>query len=82
MLGVSDTNYCSLINLDNIPDKKSYKISRIIPPNEIDKFHISIGATKSCQLDIKFKFIVDSKKIVESKDFILKIRSYLFSVIV
>lgn len=69
----SDANYCSLIDVDKPLDSKSYRISRKIPPNDLDRFHITIGATKSCQLNIRFQFTIDSKKKVSSEEFIIKI---------
>ena len=68
-LSMSDATYCTMVDIDAVNMDKSYKISRKIPPGDIDRFHIQIGANKSSILKIKFQFVIDGKKLVESELF-------------
>ena len=62
----SDTTYISLIDPNIGPHKRLYSMSRKIVPGDIERFHIMVGAPKSCRLRLKFKFFVD-KDSVESR---------------
>ncbi|QDG93256.1 hypothetical protein NIBR502774_12515 [Rhizobium sp. NIBRBAC000502774] len=69
----SDRTYCVLIDPDQAPQQRSYPISRQIPAAGVDRFHIRVGATKSCEATIQFEFVVDGEKVVKSNPFEMKI---------
>lgn len=47
----------------------SYLISRKIPPGDIERFHIMVGANMSCHLNLRFRFYVDKETRIESEAF-------------
>ena len=69
----SDAKYCVIIDPDQGPQERVYPISRAIPAAGAERFHIMVGATKSCRLNLKFKFWIDKQRVVESKDFDIEI---------
>lgn len=71
----SDTTYISLIDPNIVPHERLYSMSRRIAPGDIERFHIMVGALKSCRLRIKFKFFVDKESVVESEEFDVRIWS-------
>ncbi|NKM22027.1 hypothetical protein GFM01_30550 [Rhizobium laguerreae] len=70
---VSDRTYCVLIDPDQAPQQRTYTISRQIPAAGVDRFHIRVGATKSCEATIQFEFVVDGDKVIKSNPFEMKI---------
>jgi hypothetical protein len=71
----SDTTYCVIIDPDRGNHQREYRISRAIPPNDVERFHILIGASKSCNLTVKFTFSLDHDTEIHSQPFVLKIRN-------
>lgn len=65
----SDTTYISLIDPHEGPHERTYAMSRKVPPGDIERFHIMVGASKSCRLKLRFKFFVDKDTVVESDQF-------------
>jgi hypothetical protein len=66
----SDRTYVTCIRLD--PDQQSvfdYPISRKIAPGDIDRFHVMVGATKSCILRVRFAIVVDKDTVIRSDAF-------------
>ena len=62
----SELTYSVILNPVEGSHEQSYAISRQIPPGDIERFHIMIGAAKSCHLLIQFKIFVNETKIIES----------------
>jgi len=69
----SDIKYCVILDPEKGPQERVYPISRTIPASEAERFHIIVGATKSCRLNLKFKFWMDKQHVVESKNFDIEI---------
>jgi hypothetical protein len=65
----SDTTYISLIDPQAGSHERIYPMSRKVPPGDIERFHIMVGASKSCRLQLQFKFFVDKESVVESNRF-------------
>lgn len=65
--------YSTIIDVDQGPHNRTYRISRKIPPGDVERFHVMIGASKSCQLKLKFCFRVDEKDQVKSGVFSVQI---------
>jgi hypothetical protein len=65
----SYVTFISLIDPNRGPHERVYRMSRKIPPGDIERFHIMVGASKSCHLRIKFKFLIDKDSIIESEEF-------------
>lgn len=65
--------FCSVIDPALGPHVLTYPISRMIPPGEAERFHIVVGATRSCSMRVRFKFAVDKSKVIESKIFNIEI---------
>lgn len=65
--------FCSIIDPALGPHVSTYAISRMIPPGEAERFHIVVGATRSCRLRVRFKFAVDKSKVIESDIFNIEI---------
>jgi len=66
---LSDITYITIIDPVNCSQEIHYPISRKIPSGDIERFHIMIGATKSCHLRLQFLFYVDREKFIESENF-------------
>ena len=49
--------------------ERLYPMSRQIPPGDIERFHIMVGAPMSCHLLIQFKIFVDAAEVIESEVF-------------
>ncbi len=67
--------YCALVDPDAGTQIKKYSISRKIESGDVERFHILIGATKSCYLNLKIGFGIDGKSIVYSNNFEVRIRN-------
>ena len=65
----SDVTFISIIDPLQGPHEKSYPISRKIPPGDVERFHIMVGAPMSCHLHMQFVFFTDASKTVESQQF-------------
>lgn len=65
----STTTYATLLNPFEEKKEYKYKISRKIPPGDVERFHIMIGATASCNYDVNFIFYVDQDKVLQSDKF-------------
>jgi hypothetical protein len=72
-IALSYVTYITIIDPSNGAHERIYPISHKIPPGDVERFHIMIGSSKSCDLRIKFKFSLDAKKIVESEEFNLEL---------
>jgi len=70
---LSELTYSTIINPLEGSHEQSYRMSRQIPPGDIERFHIMIGAAKSCHLLIQFKVYVNKSTIIESEVFDLNI---------
>ena len=64
-----DTEYRSLIDPTRGPHERVYTISRQIPPGDLERFRIEVGAPRSCRLHLNFKFFIDESDVIESKPF-------------
>jgi hypothetical protein len=69
----SKVTYITMIDPALAINEKSYPISRKIPPGDVERFHIMIGAPISCYLRIKFIFSIDENKTVGSDEFVIRI---------
>ena len=69
----SQVTYISLLDIDSNVTKKEYPITHKITPWDIERFHIMIGATKSCFITVRFTFDIHRIGTVKSKDFIINI---------
>jgi hypothetical protein len=69
----SDVTYCTIIDPSLGPHERIYPISRMIPPGDVERFHILIGASKSCNLRLRFKFSSDRAKVSMSDEFAVQI---------
>ncbi|ETR65361.1 MAG: hypothetical protein OMM_14368, partial [Candidatus Magnetoglobus multicellularis str. Araruama] len=65
----SDVTYCSIIDPSLGAHERVYKMSRKIPPGDVERFHIMVGALRSSRFVLQFRFFIDDEKIVESKKF-------------
>lgn len=67
-LAPSREAFISIIDLTpaKTPYEKTYAISRQIAPGDVERFHVVLGATKSCKLAVRFKFYIDTKQVVVS----------------
>ena len=68
----ADIRYCCLIDVSRGVHERTYEIARKIPPGDVERFFIQIGADRSCKLLVSFRFATDSG-IVESDDFLIQI---------
>jgi hypothetical protein len=69
----SGITYCTILNPSLGSHERTYPISRMIPPGDVERFHIMVGASKSCSLRLRFKFSVDKSKVVTSEEFNIQI---------
>jgi Tfp pilus assembly protein PilF len=63
---LSDTTYGVIIDPSKGSYEQKYPISRAIPPGDVERFHIMVGASMSCYLQIRFKFFIDEATVIES----------------
>ncbi len=73
MLLPSDTTYGAIINPLKGTRERMYPVSRKIPSGDVDRFHIMIGSTMSCYLQIRFKFFIGRDIVVESEAFDIQV---------
>ncbi len=73
MLLPSDLTYIAFIDLTKNAHTQRYPISRSIPPGEVERFHIMIGAEKSCRVRVQFKFYIDKTKVINSEEFEIQV---------
>jgi hypothetical protein len=59
--------------VSDTPYEKNYPLSREIAAGKAERFHVVIGATKSCRILARFKFYADGKKVIRSNRFELSI---------
>jgi hypothetical protein len=45
----------------------------MIPAGGVERFHILVGASKSCNLRLRFKFSIDKNQVVASDEFTIRI---------
>lgn len=74
MIGSTST-YCAILDPDRGTHTRTYPIAREIPPGDVERFHILVGATKSSRLRARFKFWIGSDDIVESNAFMIDIHN-------
>lgn len=55
----SDATFVALLDPLRGLHQRSYPISRKIPPGDVERFHILVGAAMSCRLRLRFQFSVD-----------------------
>ena len=55
------------------PYEKKYPISRKIAPGDVERFHIMVGSSMSCHLQVRFKFFIDRISVIESEIFNMSI---------
>lgn len=65
----SSHTYIAFLDPDSGPGIKSYPISRAIPAGGVERFHIMLGASKSCMATVRFKFLVNKMDEVASDVF-------------
>jgi hypothetical protein len=65
--------YTTIVDPKAGAHERKYPISRKIPPGDVERFHIMIGASMSCSLRTNFKFFVDKEKVIESEIFSIDI---------
>lgn len=70
---VPTVHYLAIIDVDKRPHQRSFPISHMIPPGDVERFQVEIGATKSCALNLRFKFMINKENIIESPEFSVKI---------
>jgi hypothetical protein len=63
----SDTTYGAIIDPSVGPYEKKYPISRKIAPGDVERFHIMVGSSMSCHLQVRFKFFIDQTTVIESE---------------
>jgi hypothetical protein len=61
--------YIAIIDPARGPHRRHYPLSRKIAPGDIERFHIMIGALRSCRLTLQFSFRIDKRKVVTSDEF-------------
>ena len=69
----STVTFVALVEPSIGSHKKEYPLSRQIPSGEPERFHIMVGATKSCKLQARFSFSIDSSDVVYSDVFSIEI---------
>ena len=65
----SDITYIVVLDADAGAQERVYEMSRKIPPGDVERFHIMIGANKTCTLELRFGFFIDNDKIIKSDPF-------------
>lgn len=81
----SEAAFCVLFDPSEAPTERTYSMSVEIPAGGTERFHIVVGASKSCHLTAQFVFHVDVSTVVCSQPFDLSIwrpRGRLWTVIV
>jgi hypothetical protein len=73
----SDAFYCAILDVASAPAplEQTYSLSRQIPPGDVERFHVLVGATRSCTLRARFRFWVDKETIVASPEFRIEIHN-------
>jgi hypothetical protein len=56
---LSEPTVVSVIDPESAPSEKTYPLSRAIAPGGVERFFISLGATKSAKISVRFKIYVD-----------------------
>jgi hypothetical protein len=69
----SNVTYTTIIDPLQELKSKEYSILRKIPPGDVERFHIMIGATRSCKLKLQFSFLIDTNKSIKSDCFLIDI---------
>ena len=65
----SGLTYSTIIDPLKGSHERLYRMSRQIPPGDIERFHIMAGSPMSCHLLIQFKIFVDATEVIESEVF-------------
>jgi hypothetical protein len=68
----SDTTYCTIVDL-LAGYRREYNISRKIPPGDVERFQIMVGAKKSASIKAKFIFYLERGMAVQSDPFEFKV---------
>jgi len=69
----SDITYSIIIDPSHGTQEQEYRISRKIPPGDVERFHIMVGSPCSCYLTLRFVFHVDAATKIESNVFNIQI---------
>ncbi|MFL6449921.1 MAG: hypothetical protein ACJ746_19885 [Bryobacteraceae bacterium] len=67
----SEPTFVAVIDPEATPREKTYPISRAIPPGGVERFFITIGATKSASVTVRFTVYVDATVQLKSDLFTL-----------
>jgi hypothetical protein len=67
--------FCVMINPDQGRHSKTYSISRKVAAGDVERFQILLGATKSCELAVRFVFVLDGRTEIASQSFAFKIEN-------
>ncbi len=65
----SDVTYSTIIDPLKGSHEQIYSMARQIPPGDIERFHIMVGAPMSCHLLIQFQIFVDKTVVLKSEIF-------------
>jgi hypothetical protein len=65
----SEVTYITIIEPEQHAGERLYPMARHVPPGDVERFHIMIGATMSCRLTLRFKFYVDRDVQIVSDEF-------------
>jgi hypothetical protein len=72
-LSAPQTRYCSILDAEEGPYRRSYQISRVIQPGQGDHFQIVVGCNKSARFKLRIAFSVNNNPDIESEAFDISI---------
>ncbi len=70
-VAMSEPTFVAVVDPASVPSEKAYSISRKIPPGDVERFFITVGALKSSKVKLRFKFFVDESIVLTTNSFIL-----------
>jgi hypothetical protein len=70
-IAMSEPTFVAVLDPASVPSEKAYSISRKIPPGDMERFSITVGALKSSKVRLRFKFFVDASIVLTTNSFTL-----------
>jgi hypothetical protein len=66
-IGMPDTKYVCVVELDRGSYRRIYKVSRDVRVTETDVFEVIVAARKSCRLQLRFEFVFSDHTAIQSE---------------
>lgn len=73
MLVPSEPTFVAVLDPTLVPSSKTYSLSRKIPPGDVERFYITLAASRSAQVWVRFRFFIDESTVLVTQAFSVKL---------